>query len=222
MELVRVWELERVSGQKHHFWPLYTPARAEAFLGALLAEEGLTLADISAAGAPPACRPRGPIPVPAGAECFPVHSLAHLFSGLMTDTALFKQEKIVAMAMDALPDYVQDGGPTRLLVRGRRRRRGAPSPSPPVESPAPLYAAARTLFGQEPGTLMALASASTHRVRFDAEAAVAGSPCTAARCSRGRRPSPWCGPSWRRPRPSSARYGSTPRSRAEETCAAPP
>ena len=172
VELVRVWELERVSGQKHHFWPLYTAARAEAFLGALLAEEGLTLADISVSWGTPGLPAARPVPVPPGAGDFPVHSLAHLFSGLMTDTALFRREKIVAMAIDALPDYVQDGGPTRYWYAGAVADRGALTFAP-VESPAPLYTAAETLFGQEPGTLMALASASTTEIRFDAEAAVA-------------------------------------------------
>ena len=49
--------------------------------------------------------------MPAGAEDFPVHSLAHLASGLMTDTRLFQQEQIVGMALDALPDYAQEQRP---------------------------------------------------------------------------------------------------------------
>ncbi|MFG2720768.1 carbamoyltransferase C-terminal domain-containing protein [Streptomyces sp. NPDC048416] len=172
VELVRLWELERVSGQKHHFWPLYTAARAETFLSALLAEEGLTLADIAVCWGTPGLPAAQPVPIPPGAGDFPVHSLAHLFSGLMMDTALFKREKIVAMAIDALPDYVQDGGPTRYWYAGAVADRGSLTFAP-VESPAPLYTAAETLFGQEPGTLMALASASTTEIAFDAESAVA-------------------------------------------------
>ncbi|MEV8566894.1 carbamoyltransferase C-terminal domain-containing protein [Streptomyces sp. NPDC051322] len=173
VELVRLWELERVSGQKHHFWPLYTAERTEAFLAALLAEEGLTSADISVCWGTPGLPAAQPVPVPAGAGDFPVHSLAHLFSGLMTDTRMFRQEKIVAMAIDALPDYVQDTGPTRYWYAGCVADRGRLTFAP-VESPAPLYTAAETLFGQEPGTLMALASASRTEIRFDAAAAIAG------------------------------------------------
>lgn len=71
VELVRVWEVERVSGQKHHHQPLYTPSRAEAFLNGLLATEGLDLSDISASWGTPSLPGHAEIPVPAGAEDFP-------------------------------------------------------------------------------------------------------------------------------------------------------
>jgi len=171
--LVRLWELERISGQKHHFWPLYTVARAESFLAALLAEEGLALADISACWGTPGLPGAEPVPVPAGAQDFPVHSLAHLFSGLMMDTRLFKQEQIIGMAIDALPDYAQEKRPNRFWYAGCASARGAIT-FDAVESPAPLYTAAETIFGQEPGTLMALASAATTQIKFDAEAATSG------------------------------------------------
>lgn len=47
VELVRVWQIERLSGQKHHDWPLFTIERAEAFLNYLLEPEGLSLNDIA-------------------------------------------------------------------------------------------------------------------------------------------------------------------------------
>jgi predicted NodU family carbamoyl transferase len=170
--LVRVWELERVSGQKHHFWPLYTPERATAFLGALLAEEGLTLADISVCWGTPGLPAAKPLPVPIGAEDYPLHSLAHLFSGVLRDTRLFREEQIVGLAIDALPDYVQEQQPNKYWYAGSVSRAGRIEFAP-VESPGPMYTAAEALFGLEPGSLMALASASTTAIRFDAEAAVA-------------------------------------------------
>ncbi|HLK78032.1 MAG TPA: carbamoyltransferase C-terminal domain-containing protein [Streptosporangiaceae bacterium] len=169
--LARLWEVERISGQKHHFWPLYTLARTESFLSALLAEEGLNLADISACWGTPGLPAAEPVPVPAGAEDFPVHSLAHLASGLMTDTRLFRQEQIIGMALDALPDYAQEQRPNRFWYAGCVSVQGRLS-FDAVESPAPLYTAAETIFGQEPGTLMALASATTSRIKFDEVAAV--------------------------------------------------
>lgn len=51
VELVRVWELERLSGQKHHYWPHYWPLfsadRAHRFVADLLASEGLSWDDIA-------------------------------------------------------------------------------------------------------------------------------------------------------------------------------
>lgn len=40
VELVRVWELERISGQKHHYWPLFTVDRYNLVLTEPLAAEG--------------------------------------------------------------------------------------------------------------------------------------------------------------------------------------
>ncbi|MGW3170654.1 carbamoyltransferase C-terminal domain-containing protein [Streptomyces sp. NPDC001153] len=171
LTLVRVWELERVSGQKHHFWPLYTEERATAFLDALLAEEGLTLADISACWGTPGLPKDRPVPKPAGAEDFPVHSLAHLFSGVMRDTRLFREEQIIGLAIDALPDYAQENRPNRYWYAGCVSKAGQIT-FEPVESPGPLYTAAETVFGLEPGSLMALASASPTSIPFDTEAAI--------------------------------------------------
>jgi len=172
VELVRLWEFERISGQKHHFWPLYTVERAMAFVAALLAEEGLTPDDISAFWGTPGLPGFRPVPVPPGAEGFPIHSLAHLFTGLMLDTQLFKQSQIIGLAIDAQPDYVQDSGPTQNWYAGCVARAGQITFTP-VESPAPLFTAAQTMFGLEPGTLMALASAVTTEIEYDCAAAIA-------------------------------------------------
>ncbi|MFI1369029.1 carbamoyltransferase C-terminal domain-containing protein [Streptomyces griseochromogenes] len=171
LTLVRVWELERVSGQKHHFWPLYTEERATVFLDALLAEEGLTLADISACWGTPGLPNDRPVPKPAGAEDFPVHSLAHLFSGVLRDTKLFREEQIIGLAIDALPDYAQENRPNRYWYAGCVSKAGRIT-FDAVESPGPLYTAAETVFGLEPGSLMALASASPTSIEFDTEAAI--------------------------------------------------
>ncbi|MBV1850529.1 carbamoyltransferase C-terminal domain-containing protein [Catellatospora tritici] len=179
-----MWEVERVSGQKHHAWPLYTHDRAGAFLDALLAEEGLSLADMSAVWGTPGLPRAQAITVPAGAEQFPVHSLSHLFSGLLMDTALFKNETILGMAVDGAPDTVLDSRSPRYWYAGCLSRRGELAFAP-VASPGPIYTAASTRFGLEPGSLMALASASRTAFAFDIEAAVASLRL------RGGRETPW-------------------------------
>jgi carbamoyltransferase len=172
VELVRHWELERVSGQKHHSWPLFTPERAEALLDRLLANEGLSLSDIKASWGTPGLPHEAPLPIPAGAEELPVHSLAHLFSGIMLDSTIFKEQTIIGLAIDAAPDLVLERTLPRNYYAGCVSIKGNLTYAP-VESPAPLYHAADRLLGKEPGTLMALASASRTAIDFDAAATVA-------------------------------------------------
>ncbi|TQM85428.1 putative NodU family carbamoyl transferase [Saccharothrix saharensis] len=168
VELVRLWEVERFSGQKHHYWPLYTPERARAVLTELLASEGLTLADIRTTWGTPGLPGAQDVPLPPGTGDYAVHSLAHLFSGLLMDSDVFAEGTIVAMAVDAAPDFVLEQDTKPYWYAGAVSQRGRITYAP-VESPAPLYSAAEQLFGKEPGTLMALASASTNAIEFDVD-----------------------------------------------------
>jgi hypothetical protein len=171
VDLVRFWEVERHSGQKHHHWPLYTVEGAERLLNHLLAEEGLTLADISAVWGTPGLPGYEELCVPKRAEVFPLHSLGHLFSGILLDSEIFNAGTIVAMAVDNGPDFAMDARTKRFWYAGCVVHQGRLL-FLPVESAAPLYAAATELFGREPGTLMALASACSTEIDFDARAAV--------------------------------------------------
>ncbi len=171
VELVRVWQVERLSGQKHHDWPLFTVARAEAFLEYLLESEGLSLNDITCLWGTPGLPRYRAVPSPAGTEGLPTHSLAHLFSGMLLDTRLFKDENIIAMAIDGGPDFVEERRYPEHWYAGCVSRRGSLT-FRPVASPAPLYGAASALFMREPGTLMALASACRAKMKIDSEALV--------------------------------------------------
>lgn len=166
VELVRLWELERFSGQKHHHWPLHTPERAERVLTELLASEGLTWADISHTWGTPGLPRHRELVLPPGTDGYAVHSLAHLASGLLMDGTAFREGVIVAMAVDAAPDFVLEDDSVPHWYAGAVSVRGEITYAP-VESPAPLYSAAEQLFGKEPGTLMALATACATAVDFD-------------------------------------------------------
>ncbi len=171
VELLRMWEVERFSGQKHHIWPLYSPERAEAVLTDLLAEEGLGIEDVTAVWGTPGPPRSAHVDLPRGAGDFAAHTLAHLFSGLLMDSRLFKSETIVAMAVDAAPDFVLETESKPYWYAGCVSVRGELT-FLPVRSPAPLYSAAEQLFGREPGTLMALATACRAEVDFDADPAL--------------------------------------------------
>jgi carbamoyltransferase len=171
VDLVRAWEIERISGQKHHYWPLFTGAQAEIFLKYLLEPEGLSPADITCLWGTPGLPGYRPISAPAGAAGLAIHSLAHLFSGMLLDTRLFKEENIVAMAIDGGPDLVAEGRYPERWYAGCVSTRGSLT-FQPVASPAALYGAASALFWREPGTLMALASACRTKIKIDAESMV--------------------------------------------------
>lgn len=171
VELVRVWELERISGQKHHYWPLFTVAQYNRVLAELLATEGVSLEDVSSSWGTPGLPHHSEIRLPAGAEDFPVHSLAHLYSGLLLDSELFRSETIVGMAVDGRPDFGLDRAGKKYWYAGCVSKMGDVK-FVPVESPAPIYDAASTEFGGEPGTLMALATACPTAIDFDTDAAV--------------------------------------------------
>lgn len=171
VELVRVWELERISGQKHHFWPLFTVDRYNRVLADLLATEGLSLEDVSMSWGTPGTPHHAEIQLPTGTEDFPVHSLSHLYSGLLLDSEIFRSETIIGLAVDGRPDFGLDKTGKKYWYAGCVSKKGDVEFAP-VESPAPIYDAAAVEFGKEPGTLMALASACPTNIAFDVEAAV--------------------------------------------------
>lgn len=171
IELVRVWELERISGQKHHYWPLFTVDRYSQVLAELLGTEGLTLDDVTASWGTPGLPHYADLPLPAGSQNFPVHSLSHLYSGLLMDSEIFREQTIVGIAVDGRPDFGLDQASKKYWYAGCVAHKGDVTFAA-VESPAPIYDAAEAEFGKEPGTLMALASACPTQIVFDTEAAV--------------------------------------------------
>jgi carbamoyltransferase len=171
VELVRVWELERISGQKHHYWPLFTIDRYNRMLAELLACEGLSLEDVNLSWGTPGLPHHSEIRLPAGSEDFPVHSLSHLYSSLLLDSEVFRSQTIIGMAIDGRPDFGLDQAGKKYWYAGCVSNNGDVNFAP-VESPAPFYDAASAEFRKEPGTLMALASACPTEIAFDTETAV--------------------------------------------------
>jgi predicted NodU family carbamoyl transferase len=171
VRLVRVWELERISGHKHHSWPLFTAERSCGLVAALLAEEGLGWDDIETTWGTPGLPRYRAFDAPAGAGGFPTHSLGHLFSGLLMDSRVFREETVVALAIDGAPDFPLDRSSKDFWYAGAVSQRGRITFAP-VESPGMIYNAARFEFGLEEGTLMALATACDATIRFDIAAGI--------------------------------------------------
>ncbi len=175
LSLVRYWELERVSGLKHHRIPLISDVQTRSFLDSLLAEVGLGLADMTAIwGTPGLSTDDGYLRI-AWMTGLPAHSLAHVFSSLLLDWDVLRTHTILALAVDAGPDWTLDrrvgphGYAGCVAINGDLQFF-------PIESPGLLWYLARRRLGHEEGTLMALASATTCRVEADVTAWVRDVP----------------------------------------------
>ena len=163
LTLVRYWEFERLTGVKGHALSFPDEQSAYAFISEALASEGLTLDDLfmivgtPGLSAPNENRTAEPKPVEGAAY----HSLCHLYSGLTMDAALFQEEKILCLALDAGPDHVIDQDAwNKPHYLGAFSDRGNFTTFK-VSSPAILWALLRERCGLAEGTLMALGSAST-------------------------------------------------------------
>ncbi|MER5431785.1 carbamoyltransferase C-terminal domain-containing protein [Streptomyces sp. NPDC002588] len=170
--LVRYWEIERLSGIKHHPLPLYDARSSADLLDILLAQEGLTRADVSEIWGTPGLEVNEVLPA-FDRRGLPAHSLAHLFSGLCMDSDKFQESDIIALAMDAAPDFLLESTVLdEYWYAGAISRKGSVTVVP-VESPGQLWSAAERLLEKEPGTLMALAHATPVAIDHDVEPLIA-------------------------------------------------
>lgn len=166
IELQRVWEVERFSGEKHHQAPMYSVGRAESFLALLLAQEELTVEDISQTWGTPNLPKYEESVRPSGTNAFYIHTLAHLYSGVLSDSSLFQNEQVYGLAMDGAPDRVLDDKKALSRYVGSVSSAGQIDYFQ-IESPGRLYDSASSLFKREPGTLMALATATPAAMTYD-------------------------------------------------------
>lgn len=160
------WELERFSGQKHHRATLMGRPRVEQLLRELLATQNITLDEIVDIWGVPDLSTSNDYHWVNEYPEIAYHSLTHLFSAVLMDSNLYFNETILGFATDRGPDRVLDGRFKKFWFSGCIVRRGHMEVFP-IESPGPLWGAARDQLGLEEGTLMALASASDAYGDFD-------------------------------------------------------
>lgn len=161
LRLIHYWEMERETGKKEHFRSFYNIEHFQATANRLLALYGLSLDDMEQViGSPEisTCSKEE-----YGSYCdYPnleYHSIAHLFSSLLSNTKLYRTEKIIALALDGGPDRTLDISQDKKYYCGAYSENGTIHDVFPISSPAPLWTAAYTMFGLKEGSLMALASA---------------------------------------------------------------
>lgn len=165
--LVHYWELERVSGIKHHELAFFDREHAVSVLNQLLAEYDLTVDDmVEIWGTPKLSTVDDYHSVPELPD-YAYHGIWHLFSGVMIDTDVFHNEKILAFAVDGGPEFnvdLESENHVKYFYPGAYIDKGEITYFPSY-SPATLWGYAGLRYGMKEGTLMALASA----IPFDYE-----------------------------------------------------
>lgn len=164
IHLVHYWEVERISGRKHHSYAWYDASQFREIMDTLLADFHLSTQDIRAVWGIPQIEPHEA----ENESEYTYHSLCHLFSALMLDTDLFYNETIISLALDYGADYE-----TECIRQDREKHLheyvGCVSVKGdityfPIESPAAIWSVAAQYHGMEEGSLMALGSATECRL----------------------------------------------------------
>ncbi|MGW8330256.1 carbamoyltransferase C-terminal domain-containing protein [Streptomyces sp. NPDC055897] len=157
--LIALWEVERISGQKQHRTPFLDEAHLRGFLNERLAEHNLTLHDMTEVWGTPDVHTSTDYHLGDDHPQLSYHALSHLYSALLLDTDKYFNGTTMGFAVDRGPDFVIERVIKDKWFVGCVVRDGRITVFP-VESPAPLYGAAKDLFKQREGTLMALATAT--------------------------------------------------------------
>jgi hypothetical protein len=173
VELVKHWELERVTGQKMHRTPFLSLDDEVAFINGLLAPHGLCLDDMVEVWGTPELATSDNYHLVRELPKLAFHSVAHLYSAIMLDSDVFFDGTIIGLAVDRGPDKVLDRELKDRWFAGCVVRKGK-ADFFHVESPGPLYCEARDRFHMREGSLMALATATKASGRCDLQGLLAG------------------------------------------------
>ena len=159
IELIRYWELERISGIKMHPKAFYNKEAFFLLLEDLLKEEGLTLSDIEAIWGTPEIETDISYREWVD-DKFAFHSFAHLLTAVCFENKTPLDSTILAMALDAGPDSKFEPDAYEKLYYSACVIKDGTVEYFSVESPARLWSYSFKKFGLREGTLMALANAT--------------------------------------------------------------
>lgn len=165
VELIHHWEIERLSGLKHHRVAFYNKTDAIEFINSLLADYELTISDMEEI-----------IGVPQLASCndyhcieeipdISYHSICHMFSSMLVDSDIFQNEAIISLSFDGGPDILIDEfAYSKYLYAGAISVKGKVEFFE-VPSPGSYWEYLKNELHMPEGTLMALAYATTTKLR---------------------------------------------------------
>ncbi|MNW49358.1 Decarbamoylnovobiocin carbamoyltransferase [compost metagenome] len=169
VELIHYWELERVTGNKHHRHACFNVDEAKKLLNELLSTYDLSLEDMVEIWGTPQLETVHDYHSIEDFPGFTYHSISHLFSTVMFDTEIFNNNTVIGFSVDLGSDSIIDkNAAEKIAFTGCVVNKGEIEVFP-IHSPGLLWGAARSVFGLEEGTLMALCSASTSQALFENE-----------------------------------------------------
>lgn len=164
IELIRFWELERVTGFKQHNRAFYDVVHLKRVCNQLLTPLSLKLEDMAGIFGCPELDTsafyREDIP-----KSIAFHSLLHMYTGLFVDSNIFFDGKLLCLAVDGGPDSVLDDGASKKYhYCGMYVDHGKTEGPYNLISPGILWAYMTKKTGLREGALMALGSATTCRL----------------------------------------------------------
>jgi len=160
IQLVRYWELERVTGLKQHRKAFYNVEHARRIIEELLGELELSLDDMIQVWGTPELDTCNDYHSIEEHKEFCYHSICHLYSSLLMHTEIFLKDNILAFAVDGIPDNVVD-----LDIEHKNYYTASVSEKGEIKhmfaaySPGIHWGYIRDFFNMREGSLMALASA---------------------------------------------------------------
>lgn len=162
VDLVKYWELERLTGIKHHELPFFDEEAAYKIIGDILGKEGIEIGQINEIWGCPKLEKSG---IYKGDD-FYFHSIAHLYSSLLIDSDIFQNEKIIGFALDLRADNDTEDRKEEGFNEyiGCFSDRGKITYFA-INSPAILWLVCRSELKMQEGSLMALASATDCKLK---------------------------------------------------------
>lgn len=164
LTLIRYWELERLTGQKHHRQPFRSSEHLINFINCLLSQYDLCINDMVQVFGTPEIDTSSKYLSLANHYDVPLHAMGHAFSSLIDTRKCFSGKHLV-LAVDGGPDNLVDGGFDMdfhyiavLLDCGNIVSVEY------ISSPACIWSEASSLFCMPEGSLMALAEACTSTI----------------------------------------------------------
>lgn len=161
IQLVHYWELERTERLKQYSQSFFTEQDAICLINNLLQPYGLKINDMVEVWGTPQLQTCEDYHAVLDFPEVSYHSIAHLFSAILSNTDIFEHENIVALSLDGGPDTVIDEKTfQRSFYSGAVSKKGYMVDIFPVVSPGFLWSYLRRKYHLREGSLMALGSAS--------------------------------------------------------------
>lgn len=163
LELVKHWEFERISGEKHHAANFRSVNSFHIFVDEILKEFNLNKDDIIGIFGTPKISTHENLYEMPNQLGITYHSLFHLYTAMLMDTDIFSNQTILTLALDGGADILSDSNIKEMYqFAGAVSICGNISVFPAI-SPGVYWWKSKMMLGLEEGTLMALATASESR-----------------------------------------------------------